>query len=146
HLYEMIVTSFINYATPLVRYRINDQVEIDSEQEYLNSYADDIKITRIFGRKSEYLIGSRGNRVTSVGIARAVEGIEDTVAAFQFVQKDMKQFIVNLVVEPGYGAKEERIFKERVVRRLGADCQYQYNYLDQIPKDRNGKARFIINE
>ena len=146
HLYEMIVTSFINYATPLVRYRINDQVEIDSEQEYLNSYADDIKITRIFGRKSEYLIGSRGNRVTSVGIARAVEGIEDTVAAFQFIQKDMKQFIVNLVVEPGYGAKEERIFKERVVRRLGADCEYQYNYLDRIPKDRNGKARFIINE
>ncbi|WP_411843786.1 hypothetical protein [Salinicoccus sp. HZC-1] len=146
HLYEMIVTSFINYATPIVRYKINDQVEIHSDEKYLNSYFDDIKITKIFGRKSDYLIGSRQNKVTSVGIARAVEGIEDKVVAFQFVQKDMKQFVVNLVVEDDYGKKEERIIKERVARRLGRDNHYQFNYLEAIPKDKNGKARFIINE
>lgn len=145
-LYEMIVTSFINYATPIVRYRINDQVEIDSDKDYLNSYSDDIRITRIFGRRSDYLIGSRGNKVTSVGIARAVEGIEDKVIAFQFIQKDMKEFVVNLVVEPDYSDKEDRIFKERVVRRLGQDSRYHFNYVETIPKDKNGKARFIINE
>lgn len=146
HLYEMIVTSFINYATPIVRYRINDQVEIDSDKKYLNSYFDDIKITRIFGRKADYLIGSRHNRVTNVGIARAVEGIENKVIAFQFIQKGPERFVINLVVEPEYGKREEKIFKERVVRRLGADSHYEYNYLETIPKDKNGKVRFIINE
>ena len=146
HLYDMIITSFINYATPLVRYRIGDQVEILSDETYLNSYRDDVRITRIFGRKADYLIGSRDNRVSSVGIARAVEGIENKVLAFQFIQKDMNRFIVNLVVEDSYNKNDEKILKDRVIRRLGRDANYQFNYLDALPREKNGKVRFIINE
>jgi phenylacetate-CoA ligase len=142
----MIITSLINYATPLVRYRIGDQVEILCDEAYLNSYRDDVRITRIFGRKADYLIDSRHNRVSSVGIARAVEGIENKVLAFQFIQKDMNQFIVNLVVEDGYSKNDEKILKDRVIRRLGRDGHYQFNYLDALPREENGKVRFIINE
>lgn len=144
-LYEMVVTSFINYATPIVRYKIGDHVEIDSNAEYLNTYHDDVQILKIFGRASDYLIGSRMNRVTSVGIARAVEGIEDQIAAFQFVQEDLKRFVVYLVVEDDYDDRADRLFKKRVVRRLGADSDIEYRYVGHIPREKNGKIRFIKN-
>lgn len=145
HLYEMVVTSFINYATPIVRYRIGDQVEIDSDADYLNSYTDEVDLRKIFGRESDYLIGSNSNRVTSVGIARAVEGIENKIIAFQFIQEDLKRFIVNLVVEADYDEKSDRLFKRRVVRRLGLDSDIEYRYVESIPREKNGKIRFIKN-
>src|SRR5699024_1447912 len=43
NIYEMIVTSFINYATPIVRYKIGDNVEINSDKDYLNSFEDNIE-------------------------------------------------------------------------------------------------------
>ncbi|WP_271397047.1 hypothetical protein [Salinicoccus roseus] len=40
----------------------------------------------------------------------------------------------------------ERVLKDRVIRRLGRDANYQFNYLDALPREKNGKVRFIINE
>lgn len=83
--------------------------------------------------------------VTSVGIARVVVGIENQIAAFQFVQEDLKRFVVYLVVEDDYDDRTDRLFKKRVVRRLGADSDIEYRYVDHIPREKNGKIRFIKN-
>ncbi|MHC0552855.1 phenylacetate--CoA ligase family protein [Salinicoccus sp. CNSTN-B1] len=146
NLYEMVVTSYINHATPLVRYRINDNVEIDSERDYLDSYNDKINIRKIHGRKADYLIGSHGNRVSNVGIARAVEGLEDKVISYQFIQEDLKNFIINMVIEPDFTKQDETVFKNRIIRRLGKDSRYRINYVDFIPREKSGKLRFLINE
>ncbi|GAB3064035.1 hypothetical protein ACFOU0_10930 [Salinicoccus sesuvii] len=146
NIYEMVVTSLINTATPIVRYRIGDHVEIHSDRPYLNSFSDDIRITRIIGRQADYLLGSNHNRVSSVAMARVVEGIEDKVKSFQFVQKDLTHFIVNMVIDRGYDEKTERLFTNRVRRRLGINNHYQFNYLDSMPHEKSGKVRFIINE
>lgn len=146
NIYEMIVTSLINTATPIVRYRIGDHVEIQSDRIYLNSYQNDIRIIRIIGRQADYLVGSDLNRVSSVAMARVVEGIEDKVKSFQFIQKDMTHFIINMVVDHGYDEKDEKLFTGRVRRRLGTDNHYQFIYMDGIPHEKSGKVRFIINE
>lgn len=146
HLYDMVVTSFINNATPIVRYKIGDQVEIKSQAEYLNSYQDDIQITRIIGRQAEYLYGHDGNKVTNANISWIIDGFEEKVAHIQFVQKEMNRFIINLVVDDDFDKKDEKMLGKRAVRWLGLNSHFDFNYLDTIPKEKNGKVRLIINE
>ncbi|WP_017548167.1 hypothetical protein [Salinicoccus carnicancri] len=145
--YEMIVTSFLNYATPLVRYRIGDEVEIHSDREYLNSYEDDIDIRRIYGRRMDYLIGQDGRKVMNIILAWIVDGFEEKVVQCQIIQKEKEEFLVNMVVEDDYDDyADELVIRGRLERQLGPDNRYVFNYVDFIPKEKNGKVRFIINE
>ncbi|KKK33913.1 hypothetical protein WN59_09910 [Salinicoccus sediminis] len=147
HRYEMIVTSFLNYATPLVRYRIGDEVEIHSDREYLNSYEDDIIIRRIYGRRMDYLIAQDGRKVMNIILAWIVDGFEEKVVQCQIVQKEKEEFQVNMVVEDDYDEHaDELVIRGRLERQLGPDNRYVFNYMDFIPKEKNGKVRFIINE
>lgn len=145
-IYEMVVTSFINYATPIVRYRIGDQVEIDSDEPYLNSYTDDVVIQKIIGRQSDYLLGDQNNRVTSVNMSWVVDGLEESIIHIQFVQKTRTRFEVNMVVEDCFCKEDEHLLKSRMVRRLGENNRYDFIYKNEIQKERSGKVRFIINE
>ncbi|WP_411843785.1 hypothetical protein [Salinicoccus sp. HZC-1] len=146
HLYEMIVTSFINRATPIVRYRIGDQVEIHSDKDYLNSFEDDIHIERIIGRQSDYLLGSRSNKVTNVNISWVVDGLEEKVIQMQFIQKEKNRFVVNIVAEDDFEKSDEKVIRDRLARRLGEKSTFIFNYMKAIPKEKSGKVRFIINE
>jgi len=147
HRYEMIVTSFLNYATPLVRYRIGDEVEIHSDREYLNSYEDDVEIRRIYGRRMDYLIGQGGRKVMNIILAWIIDGFEEKVIQCQIIQKKKDDFLMNMVIEDDYDEyADEGVIRERLKRHLGPDNSYVFNYVGSIPKEKNGKVRFIINE
>lgn len=145
-IYDMVVTSYINYATPIVRYRIGDQVEIKSDKDYLNSYCDDIQIERIIGRGGDYLTGEFGQKVTAVNVTWMLAGYEGKVVQYQVIQKSKHDFLINMVVDKNYDyTVDEGIIRERFKRRFG-DKVFIFKYMDDIPKGKNGKVRFIINE
>lgn len=147
YVYEMVVTSFLNAATPIVRYEIGDQVEIKSDKAYLNSYVDDIQIERIIGRTSDYLIGSNNNKITDVNISWIIDGFEEKVIQFQLIQKNKNKFVMNMVVEDDFDKeKDMKEIKNRLDRKFGDRNQYEFIYLKDIPRQKNGKIRFIINE
>lgn len=147
NLYEMIVTSFLNYATPLVRYRIGDQVEIHSDRDYLNSYEDEIEIKRIYGRGMDYLIGQDGKKIMSILISWVADGYEEKIIQYQIIQKEKDEFQVNMVIDADYDkTKDEKVIRQRLERQLGAGNRYVFDYVETIPKEKNGKVRFIINE
>ncbi|MFD2829920.1 hypothetical protein [Corticicoccus populi] len=145
-IYDIVVTSYINYATPIVRYRIGDQVEIKSDKDYLNSYCDDIQIERIIGRGGDYLTGEFGQKVTAVNVTWMLAGYEDKVVQYQVIQKSNHEFLINMVVDKNYDySVDEAVIRERFKRRFG-DKVFVFKYMDDIPKGKNGKVRFIINE
>lgn len=146
NIYEMVVTSYVNHATPVIRYRIGDQVEIESDAKYLNSYEDDIKIKKIIGRGADFLYTTDGNKITSVIATWVILGMEELVSHIQFVQKAMDDVIINLVVEDDYTKEDEAAIREKMKRMLGKDIGVTFKYMSAIPKERSGKTRMIINE
>lgn len=146
-IYEMIVTSFINSATPIIRYKIGDRVMIESEKDYLNSFEDEIKIKKILGRDSEYLMGLNQNMVTSVNLANAIKELGDKIIQSQFTQKEIGVFDIKLVVSESFSKhKDEKVLAEKLAPRLGMESIYNFYYTSEIPKEKSGKTRFIINE
>lgn len=146
-IYEIVVTSFLNYATPIIRYKIGDQAEIKSEKSYLNSYTDDFQIERIIGRKSDYLMGSNHNKITDVNISWIIDGFEEKVIQFQLIQKNINKFVMNMVVEDDFDKeKDVKELTERLNRKMGHGNEYDFIFMTDIPRQKNGKIRFIINE
>ncbi|WP_271402373.1 hypothetical protein [Salinicoccus roseus] len=146
-VYDMIVTSFLNHATPIVRYKIGDQVEIDSDRAYLNSHRDDVRITKILGREMDYLIASDGHKVMNVVVNWIVDGYEEKILQFQLVQRKRHEITVNMVVNADYETEaDEKEIRRRLKWKLGDDNTYVFNYVKAIPKGKNGKVRFIIND
>lgn len=147
NIYDMVVTSFLNYATPIIRYKIGDQAEINSDKQYLNSYIDDFEIERIIGRKSDYLIGSNNNRISDVNISWIIDGFEEKVIQFQLIQKEKNKFVMNMSVEDSFDKEADlKEIKERLNRKFGTGSNFNFIFLKDIPRQKNGKVRFIINE
>lgn len=147
NIYEMVVTSFLNYATPIVRYKIGDWAEIKSDKPYLNSWSDNVQIARIIGRKSDYLVGSNNNKITDVNISWIIDGLEEKVIQFQLIQKAKDKFVMNLAVEDDFNKdKDLKEITARLNRKFGGGSQFDFIFLKDIPREKNGKVRFIINE
>lgn len=146
HLYEMVVTSFINDTTPIVRYKVGDQVEMESDKEYMNSFEDECRVTKIIGRGPEFLYTSDGHKVRSIIVSWIIDGLEDILPHTQFIQKALDKVTVNIVVEDNFTESDELILLERVKKMLGQDVDVTFKYMNSIPKEKSGKVRFIINE
>lgn len=146
-IYEMVVTSYINFATPIVRYKIGDNVIIESTEEYLNTIEDEVYIDKILGRNTDFLIGSEKNMVTSANMSNVVKDLGNRIIQSQFIQHDSNDFSVNIVVSDQYNInRDERMLVDKLNHRLGNNNQYKFNYVKEIPKEKSGKTRFIINE
>lgn len=146
-IYEMVVTSFINYATPIIRYKIGDNVQIKSNEKYLNSFENKVLIKKILGRNTDSLIGSKRNIVTSANMSNVVKDLGNKVIQSQFIQKEINKYIINLVVNSKFDKNiDQDIIIDKLNHRLGTSNKYLFNYVDEIPKEKSGKTRFIINE
>lgn len=147
NIYEIVVTSYLNYATPIIRYKIGDNVQINANEEYLNSYDTQIDILTILGRNTDYLLGSENNIVTSANMSNVIKDLEDKIIQSQFIQKDKYTFEINIVANDNYNYKlDEKYIVDKLTHRLGKNNVYIFNYLMEVPKEKSGKTRFIINE
>lgn len=146
-IYEMVVTSYINYATPIVRYKIGDNVVINSTKQYLNSIEDEVNIEKILGRGTDFLIGYENNMVTSANMSNVVKDLGNKIIQSQFIQNDLNTFTINIVVSEYYNfIKDEQVLINKLNHRLGTNNNYNFHYLNEIPKEKSGKTRFLINE
>ena len=145
-IYEAVMTSFINYATPIVRYKIGDQVKMDSKLDYLNSFQNECLIENIIGRAGDFLYTSDGAKIRSILVAWLADGLEADISHYQFVQKSLKEMMVNLVVEDSYTKEDEMTILKRTRKMFGDDINIHFNYMDSVPKEKSGKIRLIINE
>lgn len=146
-IYEMVVTSYINFATPIVRYKIGDNVIIESTEQYLNSIEDEVNIDKILGRNTDFLIGNEKNTVTSANMSNVVKDLGNRIIQSQFIQHDLNDFSINIVVSEHYNFdKDEQVLIDKLNHRLGTNNKYNFNYLKEIPKEKSGKTRFLINE
>jgi phenylacetate-CoA ligase len=68
------------------------------------------------------------------------------VRRFQVVQKAADQVLVKLVVDPAIHniAERETLLRE-FVDRLGAKVSVAFQYVDDIPREPNGKYRIVKN-
>ena len=62
----------------------------------------------------------------------------------QVIQNTLSDIQINLVVESEFNKDNEQIISKRLKSQLG-EIVISYNYLDEIPKGKNGKFKAVIS-
>jgi len=145
NVYELIVTGFYTTTTPLLRYRIGDSVELETELP-VDYKQKDVKIKRIIGRNNDFLLSRENGIVTNVNLSTAIRFVGNDVVESQFVQNEIDNITVYLVINNN--ADKNNIIKRlryELKFRFGTSTNFHFEFVDKIPFTSGGKKRFAIN-
>jgi len=136
-----VCTGLLNQAMPLIRYRIGDIVRTSKEQ--LEGYPYIVFLDAIEGRNDDVVISSSGFRVGRLGpVFKGLKGVLET----QIVQKSRTLLQVNLVVSREYTNATEGRIRKGLMDRVGAGMQIRFEYVSHLPREKNGKFKFVKSE
>lgn len=143
---EALVTSFTTRATPLIRYRIGDRIRF-SDRKCTCGW-DTPLVDVVEGRSNDYLSSPVRGRVYAANFSNVVKEFPNSVIQTQFVQPSIDEVIVKIVVDHtrfDRSTGERKIINE-VRSRLGEQVRVRVEVVEEIPRERSGKIRFIVNE
>lgn len=145
NIYELIVTGFYTTTTPILRYKIGDSVELESELP--DNYSQkDIKIKRIIGRNNDFLYSNERGIVTNVNLSTVIKAGGTDIIDSQFIQNQINQLNINLVIDKKANKSLiEKKLSNALSTRFGNSTSYIFNYVESIEKTAGGKTRFTIN-
>ncbi|MGB3850864.1 MAG: hypothetical protein WA958_12915 [Tunicatimonas sp.] len=135
-------TSLINFSLPLIRYRVDDVIQLDaSNRDKPMGYR---RVRSIQGRNDDVLLLPDGSRVSMIW------GAFDRVPYLnraQIIQEELSAFHLNLVVRPEFNEQHEAFLRQKLVEFVGAGAHYTLSYVteDQIIKAQSGKYKLIVN-
>lgn len=135
HIYT---TSFINSIFPLIRYEVEDVVQLDYSSPSYNQI-----ISSIQGRKDDFLVFTDGTKIGRM--SGALKGI-DHIKYTQFVQDDPSHFVVNVVPSQGYSQQDEDMLIKKISSKVG-DVPFNIKRVgeSEIIRTKAGKYKLIVN-
>lgn len=137
---ELIVTTLLNDAMPLVRYRIGDLGEIVRESCPCGRHT---KILRQLQGKVGSFIANGDKRVPTAAIAIAFEYLEGIKNA-QIVQNHPDRVCVKLAKRPDFNPGSEQFMVWELRKMLGESLHIDVEYVDDIPPESNGKYKMVV--
>jgi phenylacetate-CoA ligase len=139
---EIVATSFLMYATPMIRYRTRDYAVFKSYgcAECGRPYE---VWDRIEGRLQEFVITETG-RLISMTAINMHDSTFSCVRQFQFHQTARGKVTLNYVPGPTCDESSLIFLRSRLMEKLGTDVTLDLTPVNEIPLTARGKHRFLI--
>lgn len=138
---KVVGTNLSNYATPLLRYDAQDIVCIGDRR--CDCGLPGRLVESIDGRQEDYVVLKNRAR-----IGRLDHIFKDMVHVreAQIVQQEPGRIRLRLVRGSEYGDGDEKRLRREFAQRLGVDADIDIDYVEQLPRTRSGKLRFVVSE
>jgi phenylacetate-CoA ligase len=136
---EIVGTSFLRYATPLIRYRTGDEAIL---KEPMTPGCYPI-FSKIYGRTQDYVI-SRSGREISVSLLNIHSDALRNVLRFQFFQEIPGELVLRIVPAEGFTARDIEVIKEELRANIGLDFNLSVKLQDHVDVSRTNKAPILI--
>jgi len=143
---EIVGTTFDNNVMPFIRYKTQDlAVYTDQKCKCGRNYP---LLKRIEGRVQELIYTKRGDLIS---LGPAIFGIHDVgwtqVRQIQFVQEEKGKLTIKVVKDPCFSREEIGRYILSLFRlRLNRICDLKIEFVDEIPRTKSGKYRFLIQK
>ncbi|MBX3708481.1 MAG: phenylacetate--CoA ligase family protein [Gammaproteobacteria bacterium] len=142
---KVLLTSLMNYATPLIRYEIGDYAEFGEPCKCGRQLP---VIRKILGRKRNRLILPNGeSRFPYLGDREEIKHItvDAAMRKFQLVQHTLYDIEYRIVIKKPLTLFQEEELKKFFQRSLGHHFNVTIRYVDQIPLGPTGKHEEFIS-
>ena len=137
---EVVLTGFVNYAMPLVRYRVGDTARLAAAPcpcgrampviEEIGGRLDDVVVTRergFLGRLDPVLKGVRN------------------IVESQLEQESLDVLRIRFVPAPHFTAEDLQMLEANLRARVGRSIHLEFECTPHIPRTAAGKFRFVIS-
>ena len=145
---EIIATGLTNFVCPIIRYRTMDlAVPTSAKCECGRNYP---LLKRIEGRLQDMVI-TRDNRpvtLTALVLGQSPVPLEafSRIKQMQLVQEKKGEVTVKIVKDHLYSTADEGEILSKMQTAVGGGLDINFAYVDQIPRAKNGKFRFLIQK
>lgn len=144
---EILVTSFTTHGTPLVRYAIGDVMKAEDPGFQCPCGLHGPVIREILGRRRDYLYKPDGAKINTVHAANLLKYLPNSVIRAQYQQKHPNRILLLLEVDPAVFCEEHKeMLRSECLHTFGTDMNIELRVVEQIPREKNGKYRLIVNE
>ena len=140
---EIIATGFNNFAFPFIRYKTddlgiwtNEKCSCGREHRFFKG---------IEGRLQELIVTKKGRYVSMVAINMHSD-VFDNVKQCQFYQEKEGAVTFRVVKGDGHTEKDTEYIREELVKKLGDDVDLEIEFVDEIPRTKAGKYRWLIQK
>jgi phenylacetate-CoA ligase len=138
---EMVCTSFINDAFPLIRYKIGDLARPVGGTCSCGRTLPLVK--EIIGRIDDVLITKRGAYLGRLDhIFKEMHNIKES----QIIQESIDKITVKVVPREEFSERDVDKLIEEFQKRLGTDMEIEIKLVDQIPREKSGKFKAVISK
>ena len=142
------VTEYHNKTMPLINYINNDLVSFTESQ--CNCGRKLKVLSKVEGRATDYVLTAKGEKVSQYLFYYAIKelndiGLSDCVKKYKVTQKGL---IITFCIIKGrhYSEEATKYLKERVRKALGEEINIEFQFVNEIPREKGGKLRFFVQE
>jgi phenylacetate-CoA ligase len=140
---DLVVTAFGTRGTPLIRYQIEDRIALSEEE--CSCGRNTPVVARLDGRRTDFVYAPARGKVNLVNISNSVKGVHG-IRKFQILQSEPSSIELRMAIDPQqYTSNDEKLFLANLRDRFGNSLVIHTTYVDDIPRDRSGKHRILIN-
>lgn len=143
---RLVVTSFTNEGTPLVRYDIGDSISLENPAKTCGCGNNNPLVKEILGRIDDYVYSPE---VGKINLGNVSNTLKDTkgIISFQAIQNKLDRIQLLVITDPKeYDKTTEQKFIQNWRDRIGHKMTLDIEYVDDIPVESSGKFRIVKNE
>ena len=141
--YKIIGTSYNNKAFPLVRYDTGDTCTLYETSFKCNCNRKSRTIKEILGRDEDYLLLESGTKIGRLD--HLFKNIYEVIES-QIYQNKPGYAIFRIVKGLNYNDLTEKKIIRQIKEKLGKNFKYKFEYLEKLPRTKNGKIKFVISD
>lgn len=141
---EVLVTSFTTEGTPLIRYRIGDRITLAPEEYNCACGSVFTVVKAIEGRSTDYILSASHGKVNLGNISNSTKDVKGVIS-FQIIQEELDEVEVLIVANKDFDEKQQKKLHTALTERFGASMSIYMKIVDNIPKEKSGKFRFVKN-
>ena len=136
---RIVVTDYYSLAMPLIRYDTGDMGVLE---EKLIGGRKLLVLSRIEGRKLDRIYNTKGELISSYIVYKNMWKYTE-IEQYQFIQQSAKQYLFKVCIREKFKREDELIGEFKSY--LGADADFQVEYVEEIPLLNSGKRKKVMN-
>lgn len=136
---RLVVTSFRNLKTPLIRFDIKDSV-LASDYFTCECGCNMPMVKKLIGREDDILWTKEKGYVSAM--TTAFKGVKGLLQS-QIIQMSETDFILNNIVDSEFSTEMEKKLYVNLKNLLGENINVTFKYVDEIPLGKNGKLEAV---
>ena len=141
---DIHITDLTNKGMPFIRYRIEDAATPTVRKCACGRSLP--LIEKVQGRVTDFIVTPEGRLLSGVSILDNFSILHLSIARLQIIQDCIDHLTFRIVRGSDFSDEKLAAFLSSIPEFFGASMRWDFEFVDEIPRERSGKYRFTISK